>query len=119
MFTLSQSCDYDTIDYLPDPKDVTKPFVFVGESLTVPQATKDTTLGSVSVTMHVFGTRTNRQTVSNMLNRLFTRALAITQTENYRWFMNQQTSMPRVIPEKSSDGIFLWHGYLTIEMKLR
>lgn len=121
LFALSQSLEYETVDYLPDPKDVkdTEPFVFVGESTTAPMATKDTTLGSVSVTVHVFGTRKNRQTVSNMLNNLFTKISTITKTSNYQWSFHYQNTMPRMVPEKSSDGIFLWHGYMTVEMRIR
>ena len=120
MFALSQSLGYTTVDYIPDASEITDvPNVFIGETLITPLATKDVTLGTVDVTVHVFGTRKKRQDVSIKLNTIFSEALKLKATKNYKWALVQNRSMPRVVPEKQSDGIFLWHGYVTIEMNIK
>ncbi len=119
MYGLSESLGYETVEYIPDAVELGDlPSVYVGETLTQPLSTKDHVLGSVSVTVHVFGKRNQRKLVSERLTNIFNHASTIKKTDNFGWSFNGGRTMPQVVGEKQSDGIFLWHGYMTAEMRL-
>ncbi|AYP29507.1 hypothetical protein SW13_014 [Streptococcus phage SW13] len=76
MFRISHELGYDTYTYLP-PDDVAYPFVVMGETTVLPQATKSQLIGRLSSTVHVWGRVDDRKTLSDMAGQLMSSFFAI------------------------------------------
>lgn len=71
----------DTYDYLPDG-DAQYPFIFIGETSNDDEANSDL-IGSVNITLDVFGTRTDRNTLDDIKTRLHNEFIRLDEAFNY------------------------------------
>lgn len=69
MFRISSEMGFDTYTYLP-PEDVAYPFVVMGETKVLPQATKSHLIGRLSSTVHIWGRVDDRKALSDMAGQL-------------------------------------------------
>mgnify|MGYP002574230571 CR=1 FL=1 len=76
MYRISCELGYNTYTYLP-PDDAAYPFVVMGETTVLPQATKSQLIGRLSSTVHVWGRVDDRKTLSDMAGQLMSSFFAI------------------------------------------
>lgn len=76
MYRISSDLGFDTYTYLP-PECVAYPFVVMGETNLLPQATKTQLIGRLSSTVHVWGHVDDRKILSDMAGQLMSSFFAI------------------------------------------
>lgn len=76
MYRISSGLGFDTYTYLP-PEGVAYPFVVMGETNLLPQATKSQLIGRLSSTVHVWGRVDDRKLLSDMAGQLMSGFFAI------------------------------------------
>lgn len=102
----------NTHDVLPDAKAV-MPFVYFGQSELSMIATKTHPLSEVALTVHVFGTRTQRRKVADLTGRLFSLLAKIKRTPNYAVTFEPDHTINTVEEDPQDNGIF-WHGLIDV-----
>lgn len=85
MYRISDNLGYDTYTYLP-PEDVAYPFVVMGETTVLPQATKSRMIGRLSSTVHVWGCVDDRKLLSDMAGQLMSSFFAIKNIGGTQFF---------------------------------
>ena len=111
-FRLCLNNHYDTYPIKP-LEDVSYPFVEFGEALLIPRATKTAILGSVSLTLHVWGEGGKRKQISDIVNNLLMDIRGIKTTESLRWLVPLNQCNLQILQDTST-GTALWHGVLDI-----
>lgn len=111
-FQLCLNNHYDTYPYKP-LEDVPYPFIEVGEAILIPRATKTAILGSVSLTLHVWGEGGKRKQVSDIVNNLLMEIKGIKTTESLRWLIPLNQCNLQILQDTST-GTALWHGVLDV-----
>lgn len=91
VFKICQSLGYDVFTYLP-PDNTPYPFVYIGESQELPQATKSVLVGTVQLNIHIYGLHTERKQVSDMKGAILWELRKLRQSKNFNWkISNNQT----------------------------
>ena len=121
IFDKCEEFGFDTYDHLPlKTENAQYPFVIVGEQQTTPTATKTGVGSSLYVTVHVWGSRRQRQQVDEIASKIETIAYnPAFRTEHYAFsgrpgFVDDQ----RMIDDSVANTI-LWHQILTLSFVLR
>lgn len=116
LYKASLALKYQTFNYLPDK--TAYPFVYFGEQFGEPIETSslNESVGTSILTIHVWGDRTSRITVSHMIESLRLAAKKIQSANIYDIQYSKAT--PHFLQVKE-DGVFLWHGILEIEMNYK
>jgi hypothetical protein len=100
--------------YIQKPlQDVPYPFIEMGAAILIPRATKTAILGSVSLTMHVWGNGDDRIEISDIINNLLMDIKGIRSTESLRWLVPLNQCNIQLLQDTST-GTNLWHGVLDV-----
>ena len=94
-------------------EDAPYPFVEIGEALLIPRATKTAILGSVSLTLHVWGSSDNRIEISDIVNNLLMDIKGVKSTESLRWLVPLNQCNIQLLQDTST-GTNLLHGVLDV-----
>lgn len=113
VFKTSVDLGYDTYNYLP-PKDVSLPFVYVGEQFSQDEVTKTFIYGNVQQTINVYGNVDDRRQVSDMVNALKYELRRLTKTNNY--YITVKSINDEVLTEDVSDQK-LYRGIIEVEFR--
>ena len=103
MFRISSELGYDTYTYLP-PEDVAYPFVVMGETKVLPQATKS----HLSSTVHVWGRVDDRKLLSDMAGQLMSGFFAIKNIDGMQFSAEVNQSSIDSNRDSSTDEV-LYH----------
>lgn len=116
LFIMCQKLGYDVYNYLPDTAKY--PFVYIGEQFDEPVETKgfNDVIGTSITTIRIYGEKEKRNVISTMLGEIKKKAKQIDDTFGYK--LSYRKSTPKLLQEKS-DGVFLWHGIIEIEINYR
>lgn len=115
-FKQSIKLGFETYDHLVTDE-IPYPFVVIGEAQTIQLPTKSAMSAGVSLMIHVWGSQTQRQKISNAANEFIRIARNLTRTESFNWQNDYQASSSQIIEDTSTNEP-LWHGVINIEMKL-
>lgn len=107
----SQKLGYQTYFSLPD-LNVSYPFVVMGETQLIPKPTKSGIVGTVSLTIHVWGADGNRIQVSNMISELY-RVSASIERIGTVYFNMDLTSGSTILHDNSTQEDLI-HGILDL-----
>lgn len=107
----SQMLEYNTYLTLPDLQ-VSYPFVVIGETQLIPKPTKSGIVGTVSLTIHVWGAGGNRIQVSNMISELY-RVAANIERIGKVYFTMDLTSGSTILHDNSTKEELI-HGVLDL-----
>lgn len=106
MYRISSELGYDTHTYLP-PEGVAYPFVVMGETSLLPQATKSQLIGRLSSTVHVWGSVDDRKTLSDMAGRLMSSFFAIKNIDGTQFSAEvNQSSIDSVRDNSTSEVLY-------------
>ena len=106
---------YKTFPYLPK-LGTSYPFVVMGEVYLLPRATKSYLLGDVEVTMSVWGDKSNRKLVSDMIGKLMREFRTIKRIENTDWQMVYNQSDSNISKDNSTEDT-LYRGDLSLHFR--
>lgn len=107
MFRISSELGYDTYTYLP-PDNVAYPFVVMGETKVLPQATKSHLIGRLSSTVHVWGRVDDRKLLSDMAGQLMSGFFAIKNIDGMQFSAEVNQSSIDSNRDNSTDEV-LYH----------
>ena len=110
----SESLGFRTYPYLP-PLGIQYPFVVVDEVFLLPRATKSYLIGEIDVTMSVWGDKSNRRLVSDMVGQLMLEFRKIRKIENTDWWMKYE-STSSITKDNSTDDT-LYRGNMSLSFK--
>lgn len=102
-----------TVDSV-DNKDVTYPFIYIGETIATDESTTELT-ESVLITIHIYGRRIERPEVARWMAQLHDELMKIRESESY--FMRLTNLSTRLIPD-NSDLPALVHGIMDCEFTM-
>lgn len=102
----------NTHDVLPDAK-AAMPYVYFGQSELSMVSTKTNPVSEVALTVHIFGTRTQRRKVADLTGRLFLLLAKIRQTPGYSVTLEHNQTINTVEEDQQDNGIF-WHGLIDV-----
>lgn len=111
----SSQLGYKTFLFLP-PLGTFYPFVVMGEVYLLPQATKSYLIGDVEVTMSVWGDKSNRKLVSDMIGNLMREFSTIKRIENTDWQMIYNQSDSNISKDNSTEDT-LYRGDLSLHFR--
>lgn len=114
LIRISESLGYRTFPYLP-PMGTKYPFVVVDEVFLLPRATKSYLIGEIDITMSVWGDKSNRKLVSDMIGQLMLEFRKIRKIENTDWWMNYE-STSSITKDNSTDDT-LYRGNMSLSFK--
>ncbi|QHJ83644.1 MAG: hypothetical protein [Caudoviricetes sp.] len=118
-FKLSLNNGYDTYDYLPPEKEkVSYPFVYIGNVQGVPNATKTELVGSVYLNIDIWGTRKQRLTINQMVERFFHASIGYTKTPNFQYYGQPNQQSKRMQLDTSVPNTVLMRGLLEIKLNI-
>lgn len=94
------------------PKEGTPyPFVVMGDTHLLPQATKTHLYGRCTTTLHLWADPNNRKQVSDMIGNIMAEASRIKQIERTQWSMIISESDSQILKDNSTSES-LYHGLL-------
>lgn len=106
MYRISSELGYDTYSYLP-PEGVAYPFVVMGETSLLPQATKTQLIGRLSSTVHVWGSVDDRKTLSDMAGQLMSSFFAIKNIDGTQFSAEvNQSSIDSIRDNSTSEVLY-------------
>ncbi|CDG57965.1 DUF3168 domain-containing protein [Streptococcus thermophilus] len=107
MYRISSGLGYDTYTYLP-PEGAAYPFVVMGETTVLPQATKSRMIGRLSSTVHVWGSVDDRKLLSDMAGQLMSSFFTIKNIDGTQFFAEVNQSSIDSNRDNSTDEV-LYH----------
>lgn len=113
VFATSLNLGYSTYPYLP-AKDVTYPFVFVGEQFDQDIPTKSVIYGLVNQTIHIYHTYKKRRELTDMMNTLKREFRKLKKAGNYYLAVRNINAQTMI---DNSTGEPLLHGIIEIEFR--
>lgn len=121
IFAKCEEKGFDTWDHLPlDSENAPYPFVVVGEQQKTPSVTKLTVGGTIYVTVHIWGSRHQRDKV----DQIATQIERLTYNPAFRTAHHFFTGRPGLIDNQimiddTIANTLLWHGVITMAFILR
>lgn len=114
VFKLARGAGLSVYLSLPDDK-APYPFVVMGETQLVPIPTKSFLLAEVSLSVHVWGKKTQRKQVSDMLGQLLVACGGIRQAGGHSWAIKGSDSH---LMKDDSTLETLYHGVLNVDFNM-
>lgn len=93
---------YKVYDYKP-MSEVPYPFVELEDTQIINQVNKTNVLGSVPVTLSVWGLQNKRKQVSEMAAVIFNACRQITETNGYKWRLDYNASTINMMDDNSTN----------------
>jgi len=104
---------YPVFDGVLPPEGTPYPFIYLGDSQQIDQATKSDIVGSVHQTIHVYcNNPSNRGILSNVLKTVKYVCRTIEETGSFGWYVKNLNQ--RIIPDDTT-GEALMHGVIDVE----
>lgn len=113
VFATSLNLGYSTYPYLP-AKDVSYPFVFVGEQFDSDLTTKSGIYGLVTQTIHIYHDYKKRRELTDMMNALKWEIRKLKKADNYYLAVRNIDSRTLI---DNTTGEPLWNGIIEIEFR--
>lgn len=104
---------FDYVKPMAEREDRPYPFIYVGESITVDEPTKDKINGVTSQTVHVYELLERRQSLYTLMAQIATQVRKIENTAHYR--LRVRYSNPQVLDD-NTESVPLLHGILEFEI---
>ena len=104
----------EVYDFLPD-LDAKYPFVVMGETQLLPQATKSFLIGRVTISLHIWQNNGDRRSVTEMIGSI-RRELSKIEEIDGRAFIFDRQSTSQIFVDNSTDETLL-HGVMDLEFK--
>lgn len=101
IFKISKNLGFKTFDYVP-PDGTEYPFVQLEDTHTVHIPNKTDIKGFVSLNISVWGNRKQRKLISDMASQIYDKALKISYTDGYFWFLNIAASDIQLLDDTST-----------------
>ncbi len=108
----SSQLGYRTFPFLPQ-LGTSYPFVVMGEVYLLPRATKSRLIGDVEVTMSVWGDKSDRKLVSDMIGSLMAEFSKIKRIEDIKWQMIYDQSDSNISKDNSTEDT-LYRGDMSL-----
>lgn len=115
VYKICQALEYNVFNYLP-PDNTPYPFVYVGESQELPQATKSVLVGTVQLNIHIYGLHTKRKQVSDMKGAILWELRKLRQSKNFNWKISNNQTQPQMLQDTTTNTA-LWHCVIPLEMR--
>lgn len=115
VYKICQVLGYNVFTYLP-PDKIPYPFVYVGESQELPQATKSVLVGTVQLNIHIYGLHTERKQVSDMKGAILWELRKLRQSKNFNWKISNNQTQPQMLQDTTTNTA-LWHCVIPLEMR--
>lgn len=116
IFQTIDDLTFKAYPFIP-PEGTTYPFVRMGETQLFPQATKSNLVGTVIITLDVWGDRTNRKLVSDMATAIMVAVGSKTVTkEGYQVMLDHNESTIELMTDSSTTED-LWRARMTLYIK--
>lgn len=115
VYKICQVLGYNVFTYLP-PDKTTYPFVYIGESQELPQATKSVLVGTVQLNIHIYGLHTKRKQVSDMKGAILWELRKLRQSKNFNWKISNNQTQPQMLQDTTTNTA-LWHCVIPLEMR--
>ncbi len=106
---------YKVYPYNPDAK-TAYPFVVIGDTQLVPQATKTMLLGRVFIDISVWGLHSKRRTISDMTNDIYKAVRSIRKSDSLFLSLDDNASTIRMMTDTSTNTP-LYRGLLQLEIQ--
>lgn len=120
VFKICKRLGYDVFPYRPS-NEVNYPFVYIGQTIEVPRATKSTVIGEIEITVHIYGNEDSRAIVAQMKGEILQAIRHLKTTDNYCWSITNNTTQPVTMLEQNANQAPqlppLWHVVLPINIK--
>lgn len=111
----SSQLNYKAFPFLP-PLGTSYPFVVMGEVYLLPRATKSRLIGDVEVTMSVWGDKSDRKLVSDMIGSLMAEFSKIKRIEDIKWQMIYDQSDSNISKDNSTEDT-LYRGDMSLHFR--
>lgn len=115
VYKICASLGYAVYPHLP-PENTPYPFVYIGESQELPQATKNVLVGRVQLSVHIYGLSTKRKQVSDMKGAILHEARKLRSSKNFNWKIANNQTQPQMLSDKTTNTP-LWHAVIPLEMQ--
>jgi len=115
VYKICQALEYNVFTYLP-PDKTPYPFVYIGESQELPQATKSVLVGTVQLNIHIYGLHTKRKQVSDMKGAILWELRKLRQSKNFNWKISNNQTQPQML-QNTTTNTALWHCVIPLEMR--
>lgn len=115
VYKICQTLEYNVFNYLP-PDKTPYPFVYIGESQELPQATKSVLVGTVQLNIHIYGLHTERKQVSDMKGAILWELRKLRQSKNFNWKISNNQTQPQMLQDTTTNTA-LWHCVIPLEMR--
>lgn len=109
IYKTSKGLGYNTYTYLP-MDDVKYPFLTIGETQLLIKPTKSYMIGTVNITLHLYGTIQNRLQLSNMQHDLTDAISKIKYNDNELNFILRYKDIEHRILQDNSTNQTLYHA---------
>lgn len=110
---------FDTYDHLPLRNEkVNYPFVIVGDQNTTIKTYKDVNSGVFYTTVDLWGIRTQRTQVDEMMKQISDLANLFFTTPNYRFIGRPNLLTQNLIADDSVEDTIFWHGVITLPFEI-
>lgn len=118
-YAFSLKNGYRTYDYLPPEEEKAPyPFVYIGNVQGISGGTKTSLNGSVVINIDVWGSRKQRLTVSQMVERFFYESIGHISSKNYLFYGNMQEQDKQLRVDTSVPHTVLMRGMLTLRLQI-
>lgn len=115
VYKICQFLRYNVFTYLP-PDKTPYPFVYIGESQELPQATKSVLVGTIQLNIHIYGLHTKRKQVSDMKGAILWELRKLRQSKNFNWKISNNQTQPQMLQDTTTNTA-LWHCVIPLEMR--
>lgn len=115
VFKICQGLGYNVFTYLP-PDKTPYPFVYIGESQELPSATKSILVGTIQLSIHIYGLHSKRKQISDMKGTIMQQLRKFRQSRNFNWKILNNNTQPQMLQDTTTNTA-LWHCVIPLEMQ--